>query len=170
MFNSITFFSLKTKGSRLKNFEDFLFPTRNMKKWNNLFGKAGFYEIQILINDTMLDEFTQVLEEIRKKFPMFLIGVKRIEKSGLGCLSFTSHGWSVAINIPGKYIDQAGVLNLQKLFFTKCKAHQYLTKDVSLDEELFFKMYPKAKYFKKFREMHAYSSTFQSEMSKRLGI
>ena len=170
VFNSLTFFSLKTKSALLRNYEDFLFPTRKMRKWNNLFGKAGFHEIQVLISDPMLDEFIEILEEMRKKFPIFLVGVKRIEKSGLGCLSFTSKGWSVAMNIPGKYIDERGVLEIQNLLFNRCKAPQYLTKDASLDKEIFSKMYPQAQDFREFRKSQFYDVVFESEMSKRLGI
>jgi len=170
VFNSLTFFSLKTKGALFRNYEDFLFPTRKMRKWNNLFGKTGFHEIQVLISDPALDDFIQILEEMRKKFPIFLVGVKRIEKSGLGCLSFTSKGWSVAMNIPGKYIDQRGVLEIQNLLFNRCKAPQYLTKDASLDKDLFNKMYPQAQNFREFRKSQFYDVIFESEMSKRLGL
>jgi decaprenylphospho-beta-D-ribofuranose 2-oxidase len=170
LFNSLTFNSLKTKYFSIKNYEDFLFPTRKIINWNNLFGESGFYEIQVLVSDETLDQFISVLDEIRSDYPIFLVGIKRTEQNGLGILSFTSKGWSVAINIPGKYIKNHDVLDLQNNIFAKCKARQYLTKDATLDKELFLKMYPMAVDFQKHRIQESHNFFMESEMSKRLDI
>ncbi len=148
------------------SYQEYLFPTLSIKNWNVLFGSKGFHEIQLLIPDVHREQAILELSRVAQRYPIFLAGFKKISKSGKGILSFTRPGWSVAINIPGKYINPKEVLEIQKLFASKFNSSQYLTKDSCLNPEIFDLMYPGADEFRAFRIDHGYKEFFESEMSR----
>jgi decaprenylphospho-beta-D-ribofuranose 2-oxidase len=152
------------------DYREYLFPTLSIKNWNVLFGRYGFHEIQLLIPDVNREKFVLEFNKIAKKYPIFLAGFKKIFKPGLGVLSFTKPGWSVAINIPAKYINKEEVLEIQNYFAMNFGAIQYLTKDSCLDVNTFNVMYPQSSEFRTFREVNGYLEYFESEMSRRLLI
>jgi decaprenylphospho-beta-D-ribofuranose 2-oxidase len=111
----------------------------------------------------------QDFKNVSERFPVFLVGIKKISQNGKGLLSFTKPGWSVAVNIPGKYISIIQVREILEFFWRKYSAKQYLAKDVVLDWQLFKEMYPQIEDFKNYRKLNNLE-IFQSEMSKRLHI
>jgi decaprenylphospho-beta-D-ribofuranose 2-oxidase len=160
----------QTNDMKESSYQEYLFPTFSIRNWNVLFGSNGFHEIQLLIPDTYREQAILELSKIARKYPIFLAGFKKISQSGKGVLSFTRPGWSVAINIPGKYIDPREVLEIQELFASKFNSPQYLTKDSCLTPEIFELMYPRAQEFREFRINFGYKEFFESEMSRRLLI
>lgn len=171
--NEVTFRKARMKSGRkhvLVSYENYLFPTISISNWNYLFGKNGFHEIQILVMDNEISGFEKSITRFAKKYPIFLAGFKRVEHRGLGLLSFTSKGWSIAINVPGKYLTSEKANEFLSELYSNFKAKQYLAKDSVLDIELFHKMYPEAQEFMNYRIENEHEVYFESEMSKRLGI
>ena len=172
IYNSFTFYSAKRRSKRLNQFisyQNYLFPLHFLKNWNNAFGKRGFHEIQLLIQNENIINAMQDFKNLSERFPVFLVGIKKISQNGKGLLSFTKPGWSVAVNIPGKYISIAEVRETLEFFWRRYGAKQYLAKDIVLDWKLFNEMYPQIEDFKNHRKTNNLE-IFQSEMSKRLRI
>jgi decaprenylphospho-beta-D-ribofuranose 2-oxidase len=172
IYNSFTFYSAKRRSKRpnlLTSYQNYLFPLHFLKNWNHAFGKHGFHEIQLLIQNENIIDAMQDFKNVSERFPVFLVGIKKISQNGKGLLSFTKPGWSVAVNIPGKYISIIQVREILEFFWRKYSAKQYLAKDVVLDWQLFKEMYPQIEDFKNYRKLNNLE-IFQSEMSKRLHI
>ena len=136
--------------------------------WNVLFGRHGFHEIQVLIQDDKTKEVSETIEKIAQKYPIFLAGIKRVSHQGLGLLSFTRPGWSIAINIPGKYITRNEVQKILSDLAQEFGSPQYLAKDSALNNSIFDLMYPQAESFREYRRTSGTGLFFESEMSKRL--
>lgn len=172
IYNSFTFNAAKRRSKKQNQFtlyQNYLFPLHFLKNWNRIFGKRGFHEIQLLIQNENIITAMQDFALISERYPVFLVGIKKISQSGKGLLSFTKPGWSVAVNIPGKYISIIEVNEILEFFWQKYGARQYLAKDIALDWKLFHEMYPQIGDFKNHRKINNLE-IFQSEMSKRLNI
>lgn len=173
IYNCLVFRLAKRKSSRGTYelaYDNYLFPTLAIQNWNFLFGKNGFHEIQILVKDQHVKELENELNLLSKQFPIFLAGFKRIEKEGIGLMSFPSQGWSVAINIPGKYISKETVSAILVNLYNKFECRQYLAKDSALTVKLAEKMYPNIDEFRAYREHKKLNNFFISEMSLRLNL
>jgi len=172
-FNTLTWLknkSLAAKGTYSSHYADYLFPTQKIDNWNNMFGPKGFHEIQVSIPHEYLIKFISEMSTLAKHLPIFLAAIKVIYKNGIGLLSFTRPGWSIAINIPGSFLSDEQALKIISRLLEKCEARIYLTKDSVLTPEIFDRMYDTASEFRHYRAFHGYNNYFQSEMSKRLNI
>jgi len=173
VYNYLTFkkaYKKSLNGYKEIPYDKFLFPTSSIKNWNKLFGSNGFHEIQINVQEEFISQFIGDIEEISRRYPIFLAGIKKLSKPGLGILSFANPGWSIALNIPGKYISLVEVQTILKQFAGRYHSPQYLTKDSALTVDIFNVMYPQADLFRKFRISSGSDKLFESEMSKRLKL
>lgn len=172
-FNNLTWLkhkTLSTKGAYTSHYADYLFPTQRIENWNNFFGPNGFHEIQISVPNEYLIELISEISILAKRWPIFLGAIKVLSKKGIGLLSFTRPGWSVALNFPGSFLSDTEALKIIIRLFEQCDGRIYLTKDSVLTSEVFEMMYDTSSEFRHYRATHGFKNYFQSEMSKRLNI
>lgn len=173
IYNSITYKRALKKAKeeeQLVSYEEYLFPTLKMKNWNALFGNSGFHEIQVIVKYEFQKNVVRDIEQIAIRYPIFLAGIKKVSHQGLGLLSFTQPGWSIALNIPAKYITVSEVQEILAQFAISYGSPQYLAKDSALNQEIFNLTYPKADEFRDYRIKSGCIDFFESELSKRLSL
>jgi decaprenylphospho-beta-D-ribofuranose 2-oxidase len=148
----------------------FLFPNINFGKWNRLFGKNGFHEIQFLCDVKDLKIAAEMVQKICREKDVFLIGTKLLNQEPDGFLSFPGKGLSIAVNFAADNQSQAYVELIYSELISKLSSRVYLTKDWVLTPELFKIMYPEYTLLKGFRELNGLKHHIKSSFSERVQL
>ena len=110
--------------------DNFFYPLDNINNWNNLYGKNGFIQIQILIQEK---EFEKIIYEILKFFQdkkqySFLSTIKEMGPGNINYLSFPSRGYTLTLDLKMNK-DLKKIYQEFELLLQKYKTKVYLTKD-----------------------------------------
>ncbi len=170
LFNRLYYqWQLQSSRKLKQSFIDFNNPLDKIKNFNRLYGPKGFYQLQCVVPDNNAIEFgNYCLEKFSEKnsYPMLAV-IKKMGSQSPGILSFAKEGVTFAFDFMAK--DKAFVQYLHEALID-FDGRVYLAKDQLLTPKLFEKMYPNQNRFKEVLENYKLNNTFQSAMSKRLGI
>ncbi len=175
---SIYIFSLLTRSSASRTASkkviisrwDFLFPNINLGKWNRLFGRSGFHEIQFLCDLESLEVASDLILKVCKSRNVFLIGVKVLDNEPEGFLSFPGRGLSIAVNFAADKSSSEFVQEIYSEIIEKLNSRVYLTKDWVLTADQFRLMYPKYKLLQEFRSISKTDKAVKSNFSERVHL
>ena len=148
----------------------YLFPNYNLGNWNYLFGKNGFHEFQFYIPFGEEDLAKEIIKTIDEEQDIFLVGVKIMSGKQIGLMSFSSAGWSIAVDFPATKNSTLQMMKYYDLLSKSSSGRIYLTKDWVLTKKYISKMYPRYAEFVKIREKLGIRESINSEMSLRLEI
>lgn len=85
-------------------FDEYFYPLDNIKDWNKMYGKKGFYQYQFVIPMSAKKELKLIFDLIRTKKQGSFLAVLKIfgsKKSG-GLISFPEEGYTLALDFPNK--------------------------------------------------------------------
>jgi len=171
IFNFIYYYANKlSKKESIQSWDKYFYPLDNLKNWNKLYGRNGFFQFQCVIPTSESKEaLNEILDTINaSKIGSFLAVLKKFghDKSKI---SFPMEGYTLALDFPrSKKVENLLVL-LDKLV-VKHKGRFYLTKDSRLSSSLFYQSDDRLKNFKKFRSNYKLKNHFESYQSERLNI
>jgi FAD/FMN-containing dehydrogenase len=169
-FNKRFYRQTLNRPTQLKqDLETFNNPLDRVKHFNRLYGVKGFYQLQCVVplkNATAFLEQCLALFKAQRTFPSLCV-IKMLGHKGKGLLSFTEPGLSIALDFP--YRNKRLLQSLYSLLI-EFNGKVYLAKDNLLDKHLFRIMYPKHENFIEVLHHYGVYDSFQSSMSKRLGI
>jgi decaprenylphospho-beta-D-ribofuranose 2-oxidase len=148
IFNYFYYHRATANKHSFEAYEQFQYPLDNIKNWNKLYGRQGFYQFQCVVP---FDNAEHVLENIlsrsnRAGFASPLAVLKRLGQQNQGYLSFPMAGYTLAIDIPAK---QGAIALMKTLEDLICEANGriYPAKDALMTAESFAKMYPRKDAF-----------------------
>jgi FAD/FMN-containing dehydrogenase len=146
LFNAAYFNLHKfTSSNSLSDFESFFYPLDNVKNWNRLYGKKGFFQYQCVVPVAGGIELVGEMLEICSRFSQgsFLSVLKKFgDIRSPGIMSFPRSGYTLALDFRnlGDSTYQLFV-ELDKLVFENNGAI-YSAKDARMSPENFKKSYP----------------------------
>lgn len=144
-------------------------PLDAIPSWNNLYGPHGLLQFQAVFPaEEALHIIHNLLNLIKKHRAHPLLAVlKYFTQSGLGLLSFTQPGFTLAIDFANNQAASLAIAAMNQLI-AKVGGKVYLAKDMLLTREQFISMYPKQEAFT--RILSTYPSAMYSDLGKRLGV
>ncbi len=151
--------------------EKFLCPLDRVRNWNNLYGRKGFFQWQIVVPET--EEY--FLEEVISKLgdlPLLpsLAVLKRLGVESGSYLSFCKPGWTLAVDFPFESESSRSLLNNFDKRLTEIGGRIYLAKDGGMNPELLNAMYPRLGDWKQVRKEYDPDNIWQSNFSRRLKL
>ncbi|MGE0754940.1 MAG: FAD-binding protein [Alphaproteobacteria bacterium] len=123
-------------------FNNFFHPLDSIGHWYRLYGKRGFYQYQCLIPETsatpaVLQELLTLIHE----YKLFsFLAVLKYHRDGVGFLTFSQKGYSLALDFPNTARVRA-FLPLLDSFVAEHGGRVYLAKDAQLSAAMFDRMY-----------------------------
>jgi decaprenylphospho-beta-D-ribofuranose 2-oxidase len=144
-------------------------PLDTILQWNRLYGKNGLLQFQ---SNFAADNAEATIEHLlaimrSKKATPTLAVLKYLTKPGIGLLSFTQPGFTLAIDFINNQRAQEAIVQMNE-WITKIGGKIYLAKDLLLTKEQFKQQYPKYEQFSKL--LSEYKTMMHSDLSDRLGI
>jgi len=151
-------------------FNAHFFPLDGLRNWNRLYGRKGFLQYQFVLPAAAFDQLERVVWSLkRRRLPIYFAVLKRFGGEGEGLLSFPAPGFTLAIDIP--YCDgvREGLREADRLV-AEAGGRVYLAKDVRLERDAFFAMYPQARRFLELRGRLDPNGLLQSDLARRVGL
>ena len=170
-FNRIYYFIHKNNKKVKQNLNNFFYPLDSIGSWNNLYGKNGFIQIQILITEKNFEEvICKTLEffQYKKQFS-FLTTLKELGIGNDNYLSFPSKGYTLTLDLKMNK-DLKAIYEEFELLLMKYKTKVYLTKDSFMSKKYFEDTYKKLNKFKEIKNKYDPLNVIKSLQSKRLGL
>ena len=170
-FNRIYYFIHKNNKKVKQNLNNFFYPLDSIGSWNNLYGKNGFIQIQILITEKNFEEvICKTLEffQYKKQFS-FLTTLKELGIGNDNYLSFPSKGYTLTLDLKMNK-DLKAIYEEFELLLMKYKTKVYLTKDSFMSKKYFEDTYKKLNKFKEIKNKYDPLNVIKSFQSRRLGL
>src|SRR3989338_5039923 len=155
----------------LQSLPKFLYPLDQIKNWNNLYGKKGFYQFQCVIPDAAADSgIADIIKTVQaSSLTCYLAVLKTLGESSDGYLSFPMCGFTLALDF---LKTKAASLLLEKLAAITLVhgGRVYFAKDACLKPEMVPIMYPKLKQFRDVLHQVDPNQRWQSQLASRLRL
>ena len=173
-FNQFYYFIHKNKSKVKKDLDSFFYPLDKVYNLNELYGKNGFTQIQVLIKDKEKEKYEEILDEIikffkNKKIYSFLTTLKEYGVGNNNYLSFPEKGLCIALDLP----LSNNFFEIYKEFeknISRYNVKIYLAKDSFMSKNFFKNSYDKVDSFNEIKKKIDPNSKFESIQSQRLGL
>ena len=149
----------------------FLYPLDRLIGWNNLYGKKGLFQWQIVVphsEEILLKEIIQTVGTL-PVLPTLAV-LKRLGSESNSYLSFCKPGWTLAVDFPNENASSRSLLSEFDRKITEVGGRVYLAKDSGLEPELVSEMYPRFAEWKQIRKKYSQENFWQSDFSRRLKL
>lgn len=167
LFNSLFYaYNSIIPNTSLVSWDKFFYPLDAIKKWNNLYGREGFFQFQCIIPLESSDKtYRKILEIIQSQSDGSFLSVLKKFGRGNGYLSFPREGFTLSLDFK---LNNKNLKVAETLFdiIAESEGTIYLAKDSLLKDYNYSNMISKTKL----REFMNYRSGLESELSKRLKI
>ncbi len=146
----------------------FFHPLDVVGGWNRLYGRPGFVQYQLVVEDPAVVE--AVLDLFRRhRVTTFLPVLKRFGPESSAPLSFPRAGWTLAVDLPA--VDEvAPVLDRVDRLVVEAGGRCYLAKDARVRPQLVPAMYPRLDDWRELRARLDPDGVFVSDLSRRLSL
>jgi hypothetical protein len=156
---------LKSK-KKMAYYESFFYPLDNIRNWNLIYGKKGFFQYQVAIpHRDRFDAIDAMLKQIAKvNMGSFLAVLKTFgDVKPAGLMSFPLHGATLALDFSNNGERTLKLFSSLDSIVREAKGRIYLAKDARMPKELFEESYPRLQEFLTYRD-----SGISSALSRRL--
>ena len=170
-FNKFYYFFHKNNKKSKQTLDNFFYPLDSIGSWNNLYGKNGFIQIQVLITEKNFEEIiSKILKFFQEKKQFsFLSTLKELGPGNNNYLSFPSKGYTLTLDL--KMNDNLkSIYEEFELLLTQHKTKVYLTKDSFMSKKYFEDTYKNLNKFKEIKKKYDPLNVIKSFQSKRLGL
>lgn len=146
-------------------------PLDTIHGWDRIYGPRGLMQFQCLFPFEHATQHYEAILQIIDKYDATpaLAVLKKFTQSGIGLLSFTQPGFSLAIDFANNHKNREAIKHLNA-YITEIAGMIYLAKDSFLNKTQFETMYKNSDQFKEVLEKYKISSKYASHLSTRLGI
>ena len=171
LLNKLFYIKHKNNKSYKQNIDEFFYPLDKILNCNNFYGKKGFVQIQILINNSNYeDALKEILFFFQKNNQFsFITTLKKLKSKNKNLLSFPNEGFTITFDFKVNEQLKITYKKLEKIL-KKFDAKIYLTKDSLMSEEFFVSSYENLDDFRKIKKKYDQKDFFTSIQSERLGI
>ncbi len=162
--------NLRSKSENIVHYDPFFYPLDAILNWNKMYGKRGFTQYQFVIpKEAGYTTMHKILKTIAESGQGSFLAVLKLFGNQESLISFPMEGYTLALDFAIKPELFPLLDRLDKLVL-EVGGRIYLTKDVRMTKDTFFKSYPHAEQFINICKSINPSCTFRSVQSDRLGI
>ncbi len=157
------------EGQALTHYAPFFYPLDNIKNWNRMYGKRGFFQHQCVVPlDNGKEVITEILQRVSAKgMASFLSVLKRFGNSpSVGMMSFPREGYTLALDFPNKGKRTLEFLNELDVLVRSANGAIYPAKDARMSVDTFAASFPHLDDFKKYIDP-AFSSSFWRRVTRQ---
>jgi len=148
-----------------------LFPLDAVGGWNNLYGRGGLIQYQLVVPAAAVGLLREVIDAVAaERLPVYLATVKRMGPASGAPLSFPLEGWTLALDLPGDAPAAGPLLHRLDQRVAEAGGRVYLTKDVRLGRAAFEAMYPGLDAWRETRARLDPDGVLRSDLGARLGL
>ncbi len=163
--------SPKASTLRIKTINNFFYPLDAIEQWNNVYGKNGFIQYQIVIPEEHTLIIRKILDELKKvKASSFLPVLKRFGPANESYLSFPLSGWTLSIDLPAHNNRIENVLQKLDKEIADIGGKIYLAKDSRQSSYIFKKTYKSIEDWKEQKQILDPRNIFTSDIAMRLKL
>jgi len=150
---------------------EFIHPLDQVRNWNNLYGKKGFSQWQIVVPETEEPFLGEIISKLGD-LPLLpsLAVLKRLGSESESYLSFCKPGWTLAVDFPFTDGSSRRLLNDFDTRLAGIGGRIYLAKDGGMNPDLLNVMFPRLDDWKQVRAQYDPGNVWQSDLSRRLKL
>jgi FAD/FMN-containing dehydrogenase len=162
----------RRRGPFFASLDSFFYPLDVIGRWNRAYGRAGLVQYQCVLPPQGAERGLRQLFEALAASPVpATLGVlKRFGAEGAGLLSFPVDGYTLAIDFPARAEGLTALLDRFDEIVLEHDGRVYLAKDARLTPEIFRRMYPRFREWRKVKASVDPDNRFSSSLSRRLGL
>ncbi|GAA3534797.1 FAD-binding oxidoreductase [Aeromicrobium panaciterrae] len=154
----------------IQDITQFFHPLDIIGDWNRVYGPKGFCQYQFVVPSGEEAAFTTIVETIARSGHVSSLNVlKRFGPGNRAPLSFPMAGWTLAVDLPVR-AGLATLLNHLDQIVLAAGGRVYLAKDSRTSAAAIARMYPRIDEFRTARARFDPTSTFRSDLSRRLDL
>jgi decaprenylphospho-beta-D-ribofuranose 2-oxidase len=162
----------RERHGELQRLEGFFHPLDGVRRWNRLYGPAGFLQYQFVVPDDAEDFVGPAVLRLQAAGVVSsLVVLKRFGPADPAPLSFPRPGWTLALDVP---VDRGGrlaeVLDALDAEVAAAGGAVYLAKDSRLRPDVLAAMYPRLDEWREVRERLDPRRRMRSDLSRRLDL
>ncbi len=169
-FNILYFNAHKNASEQtLVPYAPFFYPLDNIRNWNRMYGKHGFFQHQCVVPlDNGKEVITEILKRVSEKgMASFLSVLKRFGNiPSVGMMSFPREGYTLALDFPNKGKRTLAFLNDLDELVSSANGAIYPAKDARMSAEMFVSSFPDLELFKNYIDP-AFSSSFWRRVTQQ---
>jgi FAD/FMN-containing dehydrogenase len=158
----------RKSGAALTHYESFLYPLDGISQWNRLYGSAGFYQYQVLLELSESQAALQdMLLEIKRANQGSCLAVLKsfVARPSVGMMSFVKPGITLALDFANRGSSTLKLFSRLDEIAKQAQGRLYLAKDARMPADFFEASYPNLNTFMKYRDLN-----MSSGLSRRLGM
>jgi decaprenylphospho-beta-D-ribofuranose 2-oxidase len=149
----------------------FFYPLDSVEQWNRFYGPRGFVQYQFAVPPSSHEVVRRVIESLsRSKTAPFLAVLKRFGASNEADMSFPMPGWTLAVDLPVRNPDLAGMLHEFDRMVAEVGGRIYLAKDARLRADVLEVMYPNLARWREVKSRWDPEGVMRSDLARRLGL
>ncbi|MFF7632585.1 FAD-binding protein [Kitasatospora sp. NPDC008050] len=174
-FNGLRYRKAPREHTGVQGLSEFFHRLDAVREWNRSLGPRGFLQYQFAVPDPAAGLLGEALTVLRRAHAAPFLGtVKRFGHTGLGPLSFSLPGWSLAVDLP--LAGDAGQARLRAALdqldrrVAEAGGRVYLAKDARLGRAAFEAMYRPLDDWRTARARLDPADTMRSDLGRRLGL
>lgn len=161
-FNALYYRQPTKPQGYLSHFSPYFYPLDQIRDWNRIYGRSGFYQYQCVLPPSAAKEgIAHLLDEIAKSGQGSFLAVLKTfgNRPGPGMLSFARPGATLALDFPHKGSDTKALLDRLDTVVAESGGALYPAKDCRMTPAMFRLGYPQWESFAHFIDP-AFSSHF----------
>ncbi len=170
IFNSL-YYMFSSNKNKFIHYDKFFYPLDSIMNWNNVYGKRGFLQYQFIISpEHGLEAMKKILNKLIEHNAFSFLSVLKKMSDQKGLLSFPFRGYTLAMDFPKteKVLLMCKELDKIVLYYG---GRTYLTKDSTLDEPTFKKMYDgNWQEWIELKKKYDPKNRFNSNLARRVGL
>ncbi len=172
IFNEIWYRkSPKKRKIELMSIDKFFYPLDKIDKWNNIYGKNGFIQYQIVVPEKNISIIIKVLKKLKKINALsFLPVLKRFSKANKSYLSFPFSGWTLSVDLPANNKKIEMLLDSIDNEIAEIGGKHYLAKDSREKAFIFKKTYTLLSKWRRKQSILDPKQIFMSDLASRLEL
>jgi decaprenylphospho-beta-D-ribofuranose 2-oxidase len=171
-FNEVWYRKAPTQANRaLAPLAPFFYPLDSIDQWNRFYGPRGFVQYQFVVPMSEHEVVRRVIESLsQSKSAPFLAVLKRLGASNESDLSFPIPGWTLAVDLPVRNAELAGMLHEFDRIVAESGGRIYLAKDARLRADVLEIMYPNLSRWREVKARWDPNGVMRSDLARRLGL
>ena len=148
-----------------------MFPLDVLDAWPRLYGRAGFFQYQLVVPAGREDVLERVIARLRAaSVPCYLAVLKDFGPANEMPLSFPIEGWTLALDLPRAAPGIDAALDRVDELVAEAGGRVYLTKDARMRAEALQAMYPRLAEWRAVRDRADPERIWRSDLALRAGL
>lgn len=142
-----------------------------VRRWNHLYGSAGFIQYQLIVPLSEVDVLRKVIETFASRgVASFLAVLKRMGAQNPAPMSFPTEGWTLTLDMGTRIRGLAGLLAAVDTMVLDAGGRHYLAKDSHITPSAVRRGYPRFAEWQATQHEMDPAGSWNSDLARRLGL